>query len=81
MSDGSNVVKLFPDKPEPPELRNKMERHQHSSLELMIISVAKLQSKQPDDIKAELCAALGVQNWEDANYRQAQDWLKQELLS
>jgi hypothetical protein len=81
MSDDDNVVKLFPDKEEGRLSRSKMGRHKHSSLEMLIMSVAAYCAKDRADIEAELCAALGVARWEEAEMHAAQDWLKNKLIT
>jgi hypothetical protein len=81
MSDENNVVKLFPDKEEGRVSRSKMGRHKHSSLEMLIMSVASYCGKDRAEIEAELCIALGVARWEDSEMHEAQDWLKNKLVS
>ena len=81
MSDEDNVVQLFPDKEVGRVSRSKMGRHKHSTLEMLIMSVASFCRKDRADIEEELCTELGVARWEDAEMHVAQDWLKNKLVS
>ena len=72
----SNVVPLFEDQ----NPRNKMERHQLSAVEVLIIVVANKQQKEPLRLKQELYSHLGTRILDYSNFGKAMDWLKSLLV-
>ena len=80
--DHDNVVPLFPDGPpkrSPNRGRSKMARHQHSALEVLLIAVAGRAGVDREIIEQELCAALDVDDWQQADQAQAAVWLRDRM--
>ena len=82
--EASNVIPLFPEKRQKPQTADrpsKAARHQHSSLEVLIISVASVRRVNRSEVEADLCAAMGVDRWEDAPPAEAHQWLNNALIT